>query len=250
MKLLDKKIAFITGASKGIGAGIAKEMAGAGATVIVNYVHGREDAERVVAEIVACGGRATAIQGDFSSEADIVRVYGEIKSRHGELDILVNNAGVYGFFAVADVTAAEFHRQFNLNVLGLLLSVREALPLFGPDGGAIINIGSIAGRMPGAMASIYGATKGAVDSITVALSKELGPRRIRVNSLNHGLVETQGTIAEGIIDGDFHKLVNETTPLGRAGTTADIGRLAVLLASDQSFWMSGQLVNAAGGMTM
>jgi 3-oxoacyl-[acyl-carrier protein] reductase len=250
MTSLDKKIALVTGSSKGIGAGIARELAGAGASVIVNYVNGRADAERVVAEITAAGGRATAIQGDFSKEQDVVRVYGEVKARHGKLDILVNNAGVYGFFGAADTTAAEFHRQFDLNVLGLLLSVREALPLFGPEGGSIINIGSIAGRMPGAMAHIYGATKGAVDSITVSLSKELGARRIRVNSLNPGLVETEGTVAEGIIDSDFHKVVMATTPLGRAGTSADIGRLAVLLASDASFWMTGQHVNAAGGMTM
>jgi 3-oxoacyl-[acyl-carrier protein] reductase len=250
MNTLDNKIALVTGASKGIGAGIALELARAGATVIVNYVRGKADADAVVAAIIASGGKANALQGDFSREQDVVRVYADIKSAHGKLDLLVNNAGVYGFFGAEEITAEEFHRQFNLNVLGLLLSVREALPLFGPDGGSIINIGSIAGRMPAARASIYAATKGAVDAITGALSKELGPRKIRVNSINPGLVETEGTIAEGIVAGEFHDLVIATTPLGRAGVPRDIGRLAVVLASDDAYWMNGQLVNAAGGMTM
>ena len=250
MNTLDNKVAFVTGSSKGIGAGIAQELAKAGATVIVNYVNGKAGALAVVAAIIAAGGKASAVQGDFSKEEDIVRVFAEIKASHSKLDVLVNNAGVYGFFPVEENTSAEFHRQFNLNVLGVLLSVREALPLFTPEGGVIINIGSIAGKMSGPLATIYAATKGAVDSITVALSKELGARKIRVNGLNPGLIETEGTIAEGIIASAFHTQVVNTTPLGRAGAPADIGRIAVLLASDHAYWLNGQLVNAAGGMTM
>ncbi|NGZ86353.1 SDR family NAD(P)-dependent oxidoreductase [Duganella aceris] len=250
MQSLSDKIALVTGSSKGIGAGIARALAAAGATVVLNYVSGKADAERVVAEIAAAGGKASAVQGDFSREEDIVRVYAGLKQSHGRLDILVNNAGVYGFGPIEELTGAEFHRQFNLNVLGMLLSVRESLPLFGPQGGAIINIGSIAGKMPGAMASIYAATKGAVDSLSMSLAKELGGRMIRVNSLNPGLIETEGTVAEGLIDGDFHQVVLNTTPLGRVGQPADIGKLAVLLSSDDAFWMTGQQLAASGGMTM
>lgn len=250
MKLLDNKIALVTGSSKGIGAGIARALAAAGATVVLNYVSGKADAERVVAEIAAAGGKASAVQGDFSREEDIVRVYAGLKGSHGRLDIVVNNAGVYGFGPIEELSSAEFHRQFNLNVLGMLLSVRESLPLFGPQGGAIINIGSIAGKMPGAMASVYAATKGAVDSLSVSLAKELGGRLIRVNSLNPGLIETEGTVAEGLIDGDFHQVVLNSTPLGRVGQPADIGKLAVLLCSDDAFWLTGQQIAASGGMTM
>jgi 3-oxoacyl-[acyl-carrier protein] reductase len=250
MQSLANKIALVTGSSKGIGAGIARALAAAGATVVVNYVNSKADAERVVAEIAAAGGTASAVQGDFSREDDIVRVYAGLKHSHGRLDILVNNAGVYGFGPIEALSSAEFHRQFNLNVLGMLLSVREALPLFGPQGGAIVNIGSIAGKMPGAMASIYAATKGAVDALSMSLAKELGGRMIRVNSLNPGLIETEGTVAEGLIDGDFHQVVLNTTPLGRVGQPADIGKLAVLLSSDDAFWMTGQQLAASGGMTM
>jgi 3-oxoacyl-[acyl-carrier protein] reductase len=218
--------------------------------VVLNYVSGKADAERVVAEIAAAGGKASAVQGDFSREEDIVRVYAGLKESHGRLDIVVNNAGVYGFGPIEELTSAEFHRQFNLNVLGMLLSVREALPLFGAQGGAIINIGSIAGKMPGAMASVYAATKGAVDSLSMSLAKELGGRMIRVNSLNPGLIETEGTVAEGLIDGDFHQVVLNSTPLGRVGQPADIGKLAVLLCCDDAFWMTGQQLAASGGMTM
>lgn len=250
MKLLDKKIALVTGASKGIGAGIARALAAAGATVVLNYVSGKADAERVAAEISAAGGKASVVQGDFAREEDIVRVYAALKERHGRLDIVVNNAGVYGFGPIEELSSAEFHRQFNLNVLGMLLSVREAVPLFGAQGGAIINIGSIAGKMPAAMASVYAATKGAVDALSMSLAKELGGRMIRVNSLNPGLIETEGTVAGGLIDGDFHQVVLNSTPLGRVGQPADIGKLAVLLSSDEAFWMTGQQLAASGGMTM
>jgi 3-oxoacyl-[acyl-carrier protein] reductase len=250
MKSLAHKVAFVTGSSKGIGAGIARELARAGATVIVNYVSDQAGAERVVAEIAAEGGSGFAIQGDFSKEEDIVRVYAAIAERHPVIDILVNNAGVYGFFGIDELTSAEFHRQFNLNVLGLLLSVKSALPLFGPQGGVILNIGSIAGKMGGAMASVYAGTKGAVDAISVALSKELGPRKIRVNSLNPGLIETEGTIAEGLINGEFHTFALGATPLGRIGAPRDIGLAAVALASDDCYWITGQAISASGGLTM
>jgi 3-oxoacyl-[acyl-carrier protein] reductase len=247
MSTLTNKVAFVTGASKGIGAGIAKELARAGAAVIVNYATSQSDAEAVVAEILGAGGNAWAIQGDFSKEDDIRRVYREISAKHGALDILVNNAGVYSFLPVEQTTVEEFHRLFNLNVLGLLLSVKEALPLF-HGGGSIINIGSTAGRMAIANGSVYCATKSAIDSIS--LSKELGARQIRVNALNPGVTVTEGTRAGGIIGSEFEATVVKSTPLGRAGQPVDIGRVASFLASDVAFWVTGQLIYATGGLTM
>jgi 3-oxoacyl-[acyl-carrier protein] reductase len=249
MSTLINKVAFVTGASKGIGAGIAKELARAGATVIVNYASSRGDAESVVAQIIAAGGSAWAVQGDFSKEADITRVYNAINEKHSALDILVNNAGVYSFLPVGQTTVEEFHRLFNLNVLGLLLSIREALPLL-RDGASIINIGSTAGRMSIANGSVYCATKGAIDSISISLSKELGPRRIRVNALNPGVTVTEGTQAGGIIGSEFETTVINSTPLGRAGLPSDIGRVATFLASEDASWVTGQLVYATGGLTM
>jgi 3-oxoacyl-[acyl-carrier protein] reductase len=250
MSTLSSKIALVTGASKGIGAGIAKHLAAAGATVVVNYATSKEGAEKTVAEITAAGGKAWAIQGDFSKPDDITRTFAEIKQKHGKLDTLVNNAGVYGFLPLEQTTPEEFHRQFNLNVLGLLLATREAISLIGPEGGSIINIGSIVGAMSVPGASIYSATKGAVNSITLSLSKELGPKDIRVNALNPGLVETEGVHAAGFIGSDFEKETVKQTPLGRLGQPSDIGKVAVFLASDDSFWVTGQLLNAAGGSTM
>jgi 3-oxoacyl-[acyl-carrier protein] reductase len=249
MSTLINKVAFVTGASKGIGAGIAKELARAGATVIVNYASSRGDAEAVVAQIIAAGGSAWAVQGDFSKEADITRVYNAINEKHSALDILVNNAGVYSFLPVGQTTVDEFHRLFNLNVLGLLLSIKEALPLL-RDGASIINIGSTAGRMSIANGSVYCATKGAIDSISISLSKELGPRRIRVNALNPGVTVTEGTQAGGIIGSEFETTVINSTPLGRAGLPSDIGRVATFLASEDASWVTGQLVYATGGLTM
>jgi 3-oxoacyl-[acyl-carrier protein] reductase len=249
MSTLINKVAFVTGASKGIGAGIAKELARAGATVIVNYASSRGDAEAVVAQIIAAGGSAWAVQGDFSKEADITRVYNAINEKHSALDILVNNAGVYSFLPVGQTTVEEFHRLFNLNVLGLLLSIKEALPLL-RDGASIINIGSTAGRMSIANGSVYCATKGAIDSISISLSKELGPRRIRVNALNPGVTVTEGTQAGGIIGSEFETTVINSTPLGRAGLPSDIGRVATFLASEDASWVTGQLVYATGGLTM
>jgi 3-oxoacyl-[acyl-carrier protein] reductase len=250
MTRLTNKIALVSGASKGIGAGIARELGGAGATVVVNYANSKDGADQVVAGIIAAGGQAWAVQGDFSVEADILRVYAAIEARHGRLDILVNNAGVYSFAPLEEMTVAEYHRLFGLNVLGLLLSSRAALGLFGAEGGSIINIGSTAGKMAIRDGAMYSATKGAVDSISIALSKELGPRRIRVNSLNPGLTETEGTASAGIIESDFTTNVVAATPLGRAGQPQDIGRVAVFLASDDAFWVTGQHIYASGGLTM
>ena len=250
MKNLENKIALVTGASKGIGASIAKHLAAAGATVIVNYSASQAGAEKIVADIVAAGGKATPIQGDFSKPEEITRTFAAIKQQYGKLDILVNNAGVYAFGPLDEVTADEFHREFNLNVLGLLLSTKEAARLIGPEGGSIINIGSVVASMSPAFGSIYSATKGAVDSITVSLSKELGPRQIRVNSLNPGLVETEGSHSQGVLEGDFFDVAVKTTPLGRIGQPADIGRIAVFLASADSYWVNGQSILAAGGQTM
>jgi 3-oxoacyl-[acyl-carrier protein] reductase len=249
MSNLKGKVAFVTGASKGIGASIAAGLAAAGAEVVINYATSKVGADKVVADIVAAGGKALAIQGDFSKPEDITRNYAEIRNRFGKIDILVNNAGVYAFGAVEAVTAEEFHRQFNLNVLGLLLSVKEASPLFGAQGGSIINIGSLVASMAGAYTSVYSATKGAVDSITVALSKELGPRQIRVNSLNPGLIDTEGTTTGGYIKGDFADNAQKLTPLGRLGAPDDIASIAVFLASEESGWLNGQLIIAAGGQT-
>jgi 3-oxoacyl-[acyl-carrier protein] reductase len=249
MSTLANKIAFVTGASKGIGAGIAKELALAGAVVVVNYSTSQPGAEKVVGEILAAGGQAWALQGDFSKEDDIKRAYREIGTKHAALDILVNNAGVYSFNPIEQTTAEEFHRLFNLNVLGLLLSVRESLPLF-RGGGSIINIGSTAGRMSIANGSVYCATKSAIDSISISLSKELGGRKIRVNALNPGVTVTEGAMAGGIIGSEFETNVIKSTPLGRAGQPQDIGRVAAFLASDDAFWVTGQLIYATGGLTM
>jgi 3-oxoacyl-[acyl-carrier protein] reductase len=250
MSKLTNKVALVTGASKGIGASIAKHLAAAGAAVVVNYATSKEGADKTVAEIVSAGGKATAVQGDFSKPEDVTRVFAELKKQHGKLDILVNNAGVYAFLPVEATTPEEFARQFNLNVLGLLLGVKEASPLFPAEGGSIINIGSGVAKMSPAYGSIYSGTKGAVDSITISLSKELGSRKIRVNSLNPGLIETEGAVTAGVVGGDFHKLILNTTPLGRVGQPDDIGTVAVFLASDDSGWVNGQQIVVSGGQTM
>jgi 3-oxoacyl-[acyl-carrier protein] reductase len=246
---LSNRIALVTGASKGIGAAIARHLGAAGATVVVNYASSSDGADRTVSQIVAEGGKAVAIQGDFSSLNDITRTFEEIKERYGKLDILVNNAGVFSFGPVSDITPEEFHRQFNLNVFGLLFASREALKLIGPDGGSIINIGSVVGSMPPAFSSIYSATKGAVDNLTVSLSKEFGSRKIRVNALNPGMVVTEGAQAAGALEGEFHDVVLKGTPLSRIGLPDDIGPVAVFLASDASRWVTGQRILVSGGYT-
>ena len=249
MSKLQNKVAVVTGASKGIGASIAKHLAAEGAAVVVNYASSKEGADRVVAEITGKGGKAIAVQGNVAKQEDIQRLFAETKKAFGKLDILVNNAGIYEFGPLENLTQEHFHKQFDLNVLGLLLTTQEALKLFGPEGGSVINIGSIVGSMPPATGAVYSATKAAVDAITIALSKELGPKKIRVNSLNPGMVETEGLHTAGIVESDFRKQVEAQTPLGRIGQPEDIGRAAVFFASDDSFWVSGQVVIAAGGQT-
>jgi 3-oxoacyl-[acyl-carrier protein] reductase len=249
MSKLKGKVAVVTGASKGIGASIAEHLAAAGASVVVNYSSSKSGADAVVRKITDKVGKAIAVQGDVSKEKDITRLFAETKAAYGKLDILVNNAGIYEFLPLEQVTPEHFHKQFDLNVLGLLLTTQEAVKLIGPEGGSIINIGSGAGKMPPAMASVYSATKAAVDAITISLSKELGPKKIRVNSLNPGMVETEGLHAAGFVESDFRKMLESTTPLGRIGQPDDIGKAAVFFASDDAGWVNGQTVIAAGGQT-
>ncbi|MET0226748.1 MAG: glucose 1-dehydrogenase, partial [Dokdonella sp.] len=229
MSRLTGKVAVVTGASKGIGAAIAKAFAAEGAAVVVNYASSREGADRVVADIAAKGGKAIAVQGDVSKAADVQRLFADAKKAFGSLDILVNNAGVYRFAPIEEVTEEEFHRQFDINVLGLLLATKEAVKYFGDGGASVINIGSTVSSigMPGT--AVYTATKGAVDTITHVLSKELGPRKIRVNSINPGGVETEGAHALGVIGSDFEKQMVAQTPLGRLGQPDDIATIAVFL---------------------
>jgi 3-oxoacyl-[acyl-carrier protein] reductase len=247
MSKLAGKVAVVTGASKGIGASIAEHLAAEGASVVVNYSSSKAGADAVVQRITAKGGRAIAVQGDVSKTQDIVRLFAETKSAYGKLDVLVNNAGIYEFAPLEAITPDHFHKQFNLNVLGLLLTTQEAVKLFGPDGGSVINISSIVGPMPMGTGSVYSATKAAVDAITVALSKELGPRKIRVNSLNPGLVETEGAHAVGFTESEFRKTVESQTPLGRIAQPEDIARAAVFFASGDAGWVTGQTLILAGG---
>lgn len=247
MSELKGKVAVVTGASKGIGAGIAKSLAAEGASVVVNYSSSKEGADRVVAEITKKGGKAIAVQGDVSQAADVQRLFKETKKAFGSLDVLVNNAGVYKFVPLEAVTEDEFHRQFNTNVLGLLLATREAVKYFGPEGGSVINIGSVASRLTPPMTSIYSATKGAVDAVTAVLAKELGPRKIRVNSINPGGVDTEGVQSAGVVGSDFQKQMIAATPLGRFGQPEDIAPVAVFLASANSGWLTGETLLASGG---
>jgi len=246
MNNLKDKVAVITGASKGIGAAIARRMSEAGATIVVNYSSGKVDADRVVAHIEANGGRAIAVQGDVAKVSDVQRVFAETKRAFNRLDVLVNNAGVYKFVPLEEITEDEFHREFNINVLGTLLATKEAVKYFGPNGGSVINMSSIASAGE-ADASIYSGTKGAVDAITRGLAAELGPRKIRVNAIAPGAVETEGTHSAGIIGSDFEKTMISGTPLGRIGQPDDIARIAVFLASDDSAWLTGERLTAAGG---
>jgi 3-oxoacyl-[acyl-carrier protein] reductase len=248
MNKLTNKVALVTGASKGIGAGIAKSLAAEGASVVVNYASSKTDAERVVAEIKSQGGKAVAVQGDVSKASDVRHLFAETKRAFGKLDILVNNAGVYTFAPLAEITEDQFHRQFNTNVLGLLLATQEAAKLFGPEGGSVINIGSTISRVTPPATAVYTATKGAVDAVTHVLAKELGPRKIRVNSINPGMVETEGVHTAGFIGGDFQKQFEAQTPLGRIGQPGDIAPIAVFLASTDSGWLTGETLLASGGL--
>src|ERR1700720_4288225 len=246
MSELTGKVAVVTGASKGIGAAIAKDFGAAGAAVVVNYASSKEGAERIVAEINGKGGKAIAIQGDMSEAEDVQRLFEETKKAFGSLDVLVNNAGVYAFEPLEAVTETEFHRQFNINVLGTILATKEAVKYFGPGGGSVINISSIASAGE-AQAAIYSGTKGAVDAITRGLAAELGPRKIRVNAIAPGGVETEGTHSADIMGSDFEKAMIAGTPLGRIGHPDGIARIAVFLASDDSAWLTGERLTAAGG---
>ena len=245
---LTGKVAIVTGASKGIGAAIATHLAAAGASVVVNYSSSKEGADRVVDQIAKRGGQAVAIRANVAEQTDIDRLFAETKTAFGRVDILVNNAGIYDFAPLEKITAEHFHRQFNLNVLGLLLTTQKAVEAFGSEGGSIINISSGAGLNPLPGASVYSATKSAVDAFTKSLSKELGARKIRVNSLNPGMVETEGVHSAGFIGTDFHKTIVAATPLGRIGQPDDIGPVAVFLASDDSAWVTGQTLLVSGGM--
>lgn len=248
MKKLSNKVAVVTGASKGIGAGIAKGLAAEGASVAVNYSSSKKDADRVVAEIVEQGGKAVAVQGDVARAQDVERIFAETTKAFGKVDILVNNAGVYQFAPLAEITEEQFHRQFNTNVLGLLLASREAAKSFGPEGGSIINIGSTASQVTPPTTAVYTATKGAVDAVTRVLAKELGPQKIRVNSINPGMVETEGTHSAGVIGSDFQKQYEAQTPLGRIAQPEDIAPIAVFLASQDSGWLTGETLLASGGL--
>jgi 3-oxoacyl-[acyl-carrier protein] reductase len=248
MGKLKGKVAVVTGAAKGIGAEIARELAAEGASVVVNYARSRTEADKVVAEISEKGGKAVAVQADVSKSVEVERLFAETKKSFGSLDVLVNNAGVYEFAPLENVKEQDFHRQFGTNVLGLILSTREAVKLFGDDGGSVINIGSLASTLTPPDSVVYSATKGAVDAVTHVLSKELGPRKIRVNSINPGVVETEGFHAAGFAGSDFEKNSIAKTPLGRIGRPSDIAPLAVFLASPESQWLTGQILLASGGL--
>jgi len=247
MSNLQGKVAVVTGASKGIGAGIAKALGAAGASVVVNYASDKQGAEKAVADIKAKGGKAVAVQGDVSKTEDVKHLFQETTKAFGKLDVLVNNAGVFKFAPLEQVTAEEYQRQFGINVLGPLQATREALPLFGPEGGSVINISSIVSRMGIPGSAVYAGTKGALDTITQVLASELGPRKIRVNSINPGMVESEGTHSAGFIGSDFQKNVEAQAPLGRIGQPEDVAKVAVFLASDESSWLTGERISASGG---
>jgi 3-oxoacyl-[acyl-carrier protein] reductase len=246
-KRLEGKVAVVTGASKGIGASIARHLAAEGASVVVNYASSKAGADALVAQIKEKGGKATAIQADVSKPDDIKRLFAQTKAAYEKLDVLVNNAGIYEFSPLEAITPEHFHKQFNLNVLGLLLTTQEAVKAFGPAGGSIINISSIVGPMPIKDACVYSATKAAVDALTISLSQELGPKKIRVNSLNPGMVETEGLRTSGINESDFRTRTESLTPLGRIAQPEDIARVAAFFASDEAGWVTGQTLILAGG---
>ncbi len=246
-KKLTGKVAVVTGASKGIGASIAEHLAAEGANVVVNYSSSKQGADRVVSAIVGKGGKAIAVQGNVAKQADIQRLFAEAKKAFGQIDILVNNAGIYEFAPLEQITAEHFHKQFDLNVLGLLLTTQEAVKHFGAAGGSIINLSSIVAASPVAGSAVYSGTKAAVNAVTRTLAQELGPRKIRVNSINPGMVETEGLHAAGVAESDFRKDLEAKTPLGRIGQPQDIGPAAVFLASADSSWITGESFYIAGG---
>jgi len=246
LNLLAGKVAIVTGASKGIGAGIANALSAEGASVVVNYASSREGADRVLAEIADAGGNAIAVQATVSDPEEVKRLLAETKKAFGKLDVLVNNAGVYKFAPLEEITADEFHREFNINVLGTIFATREAIKYFGPNGGSVINLSSIASvGLP--QAAVYSGSKGAIDAITRGLAAELGPRGIRVNAIAPGGTDTEGNQSAGMSGSDFEKTMIAATPLGRFGKPDDIARVAVFLASDDSAWLTGERLAASGG---
>ena len=247
-KKLSGRVAVVTGASKGIGAAIAKHLAAEGAAVVVNYASSKADADRVVAGIVSEGGKAIAVQASVTKHEEIKHLFAETKKAFGRLDILVNNAGIYEFSPLENVTEEHFHKQFNVNVLGLILASQESVKLFGAEGGSIINISSGACTLTPANTSVYSATKAAVDAVTRTLAKELGPRNIRVNAINPGMVETEGVKAGGFAESDFRRQLESRTPLGRIGQTQDVAPAAVFLASSDAAWITGETLLIAGGL--
>jgi 3-oxoacyl-[acyl-carrier protein] reductase len=248
MKKLEDKVAIVTGASKGIGAAIAKYFAAEGAKVVVNYASSKEDADKVVKSITDEGGTAIAVQGDVSAEADVARLFDETRSAFGTLDILVNNAGIYQYAPIEEVSAESFHRQFNINVLGALLTIQASLKLFGDKGGNIINISSEAGKTPLPTGSVYSATKAALDAITISLSKEFSGKNIRINSILPGIVDTEGSRNGGFIGSEAETKFVANTPLGRTGQPDDIAKVAVFLASDDAAWITGEKISVSGGI--
>jgi 3-oxoacyl-[acyl-carrier protein] reductase len=241
------KVAIVTGASKGIGASIAKHLAAEGAAVIVNYSASKEGADRVVDEITAQGGKAIAVKADVTKQEEIGQLFTETQNAFGKLDILVNNAGMYEFSPLENITEEHFNKQFDLNVLGLILASREAVKHFGPEGGSIVNISSIVSTLSPANATVYSASKAAVDAVTKSLAKELGPRKIRVNAINPGMVRTEGWYAAGFAESEVTKFVESQTPLRRLGRPEDIAPAAVFFASSDSSWISGETLLIAGG---
>jgi len=245
---LSGKVAVVTGASKGIGAGIAKELAAEGASVVVNYSSSKSDADRVVDEITKRGGKSVAVQGSVAKKTDVEKLFSTAEKAFGKIDILVNNAGVYEFMPVEEVTEQQFHRMFDTNVLGIILATQDALKHFNPNGGSIINISSLASSLTPPTGLVYNATKGAVDAVTRTLAKELGPRKIRVNSINPGMVITEGVVSAGFDTSDFRQTFESQTPLGRIGQPDDIAPAAVFFASDDSKWITGETLLIAGGL--
>jgi 3-oxoacyl-[acyl-carrier protein] reductase len=247
-KKLSGKVAIVTGAAKGIGAGIAKEMAAEGASVVVNYASSKKSADEVVTEIKKNGGKAIALQADMAKKSEIERLFSEAMRAFRRIDILVNNAGIYEFAPLEEITEEHFHKHFNVNVLGLILASQQATKYFGAEGGSIINISSVASTKAPATTAVYSASKGAVDTVTKALANELGPRKIRVNAINPGVVETEGLHAAGIVGSDFEKQAVSETPLGRVGRPSDIAPAAVFLASSESSWITGETLLITGGL--